>query len=115
MGLTASALGRFRAAAAVSLTETFRERLAALGENITLGTAAPVKVLVATGDITRELVEGGFADAGTVRLKFLAADIPVLPALGSAATFQARPYRVQKVRLIENDLIGEMELRPLRR
>lgn len=115
MGLTLSAISRFRSRINPVAIEVFRERLESLGEEITLGSSDPIRVLIANGDYTRELVEGGFADEGTVRLHFLASDLPQLPAPGVAAQFQGRPYRVHKARRVPGTIHGELELRPTRR
>jgi hypothetical protein len=115
MGLTTASLARFRARADAAGIAVFRERLAALGEEITFHGREAIRVIVATGDHLRELVEGGMADEGEVRVKYLAADLTFIPAQGAAVTFQGRKYRLAKNRLVPGAFIGEFELRPVRR
>ena len=115
MGLSAASISKFREASARTTADVFGEHLANYGEAVTFGSDPAVKVQVLDGDYTRALVEGGMLDEGTVRIKFLRRAFGTLPAMHSAATFQGRPFRVHRVRVVPGAVFGEIDLTPLRR
>jgi hypothetical protein len=99
---------------ATALAEAFREHRDAFGVSITFGQTT-ITAIVAKTDLARELMEGGFAESGDLSAKVLLADLPAVPAIGSAVTYQARPYKVASKAIQPGGLVGEFEIRPAKR
>ena len=99
---------------ASAIAEAFREHRDAFGVAITFGSTA-ITAIVAESEFSRELVAGGFAEAGELQAKVLLADLATVPALGSAVTYQSNSYRVEKRAIQPGGLIGEFSLRPAKR
>lgn len=99
---------------ASTLAEAFREHRDAFGVSLTLGETT-VTALVKDSAMSRELVEGGFADEGAVEAKVLLADLPMQPSLGMTANYKSRPMRVSSLSIQPGGLIAELSLRPARR
>lgn len=102
------------ATTASAIAEAFREHRNAFGVSITFG-ATTITAIVAESEFSRELEAGGFADAGELQSKVLLADLPGVPEIGSAVTYQEKTYRVDKRAIQPGGLIGEFTLRPARR
>ena len=99
---------------ASAIAEAFREHRDAFGVSITFG-AVTITGIVAESQFSRELVDGGFAEAGNLQSKILLNDLPSLPDIGSPVTYQEKSYRVHSRAIQPNGLIGEFELRPAKR
>jgi hypothetical protein len=97
-----------------AIADAFRELRDAFGVSIAFG-ATTITAIVAESELSRELVNGGFAATGEIQVKALLADLPSTPALGSAATYQAVAYKVDKRAIQPGGLIGEFTLRPAKR
>lgn len=99
---------------ASALAEAFREHRDAFGVTITFG-VAEVSAIVAEGEFSRELMQGGFTKAENYQVKLLLEDLATAPALGDAVTYQARGFKVSSVAIQPGGLIGEYEIRPAKR
>lgn len=97
-----------------TLAEAFREHRDAFGVSITFGTTT-ITGIVAESQFTRELVEGGFSEAGTYQCKVLLEDLPGNPVIGSPVVYQDRPFKVSSVAIQPGSLVGEFEIRPAKR
>jgi len=96
---------------ATALAEAFREHRDAFGVSITFGTTT-ITAIVGEAEFSRELVEGGFAEAGNLQSKVLLSDLAAVPAIGSAVTYQGRQFKVASRAIQPGGLVGEFELRP---
>lgn len=101
-------------ATAQSLAAAFVELRSAFGVPVTIGGEA-ITAVAAENELSRELVEGGFADEGEVEIKVLLSDLATLPSRGTACAYSGRSYRVQTMRIQPGGLIGEYVLRPSKR
>jgi hypothetical protein len=99
---------------ATALAEAFREHRDAFGVSITFGSTT-ITAIVGESDFSRELVEGGFAEAGNLQSKVLLSDLPAVPQIGSTVIYQDRPFKVASLAIQPGGLIGEIELRPANR
>ena len=99
---------------ATALAEAFREHRDAFGVSITFGSTT-ITAIVGESEFSRELVEGGFAEAGNLQSKVLLADLPAVPEIGSTVIYQDRPFKVLSRAIQPGGLVGEFELRPANR
>lgn len=100
---------------AEAIAEAFREHRDAFGVPITFGAEPEITAIVAGGEFSRELMQGGFAEAGNYQVKLLISDLPTAPANGDPVTYQERVFRVSNVAVQPGGLIGEYEIRPAKR
>ncbi len=99
---------------ATALAEAFREHRDAFGVPINIkGTT--ITAIVAEAEFGRELASGGYAETGDLACKLLLADLTTPPAIGDAATFNGRSFRVSSLAKQFGSLVGEYTLRPAKR
>lgn len=96
------------------LAEAFREHRDAFGVPITFG-STEITAVIAESEFGRELAAGGFAETGDLSCKLLLADLSAAPAIGDAATYNGRSYRVSSVAKQPGSLVIECNLRPAKR
>lgn len=111
MGLRSASVTRMTSRVMDSIAEVFTGQLAVLGAEVRFGTLA-VTAIIGEPAVERELVEGGLADSGNLTGRCLAADVATAPAIGSAATFQGRSYRVTRYTVRTGHPVAEFGLRP---
>lgn len=102
------------AATASGFAEAFREHRDAFGVPITFGETI-ISAIVAEAEFSRDLVAGGFAANAEINCKLLLEDLPTIPSLGTAATYQETPFKISRVAIQPGGLIGEFTLRPAKR
>lgn len=100
---------------AEAIAEAFREHRDAFGVPITFGAAPEITAIVAEGEFSRELMQGGFAEAGNYQVTLLLSDLTAAPVNGDPVTYQAREFRVSSVAIQPGGKIGEYEIRPAKR
>lgn len=96
------------------MADAFRELRSAFGAPIKFG-AETITALINEAPLSRELIEGGFSEAGDVEVKILLSDLTFIPALGGAAEYLGKQFRVSRVAIPPGGLIGEYMLRPAKR
>lgn len=101
-------------ATAQDLASAFVELRSSFGVPAVIG-GQSVTVVAAENELSRELIDGGFADEGDVEIKALLSDLATLPARGTACTYNGRGYKVHIMRIQPGGLIGEYVLRPAKR
>lgn len=99
---------------ATALADAFRELRDAFGASITFGVTA-ITAVVNEVEFGRELVGGGYAETGDLACKLLLSDLATAPALGDAATYNGRAFKVSSVATPPGSLVGEYNLRPAKR
>lgn len=99
---------------ATDLAEAFREHRDAFGVAVTFGSTA-ITAIVAEAEFGRELAAGGFAETGDLACKLLLSDLATAPALGDAATYNGRAFKVSSIAKQPGSLVGECNLRPAKR
>ena len=99
---------------ATALAEAFREHRDAFGVSITFGVTT-ITAIVGESEFSRDLMEGGFAEAGNLQSKVLLSDLSTVPAIGSAVTYQDRAFKVSSRAIQPGGLIGEFDLKPAQR
>ncbi|MES2995896.1 MAG: hypothetical protein V4733_03710 [Verrucomicrobiota bacterium] len=96
------------------LAEAFREHRDAFGVSVIFG-ATTVTAVVEDSEFSRELVEGGFAEAGNVETRALKADFTTLPIIGSPATWNDRSFRIASITAHPTSPVLIFSLRPAKR
>lgn len=99
---------------ALDLADAFLEHRETFGVSIIFGTKE-ITAIVAESQFSRELVEGGFAEAGDLKCKLLLSDLPATPEIGSPVIYEKRPFKVSSRAIQPGSLIGEFDLHPARR
>lgn len=94
-----------------AIAEAFREHRDAFGVSITMA-GQTVTAIVNENALSRELVEGGFAESGNLQVKALLADFSTVPAIGAAASYNGRAYTVTSRMVAPGATVGEFEITP---
>jgi hypothetical protein len=97
-----------------AIAEAFREHRDAFGVPITIG-GKSITAVVNENEFSRELVEGGFAEAGNMSVKALLADFTTVPTIGTAATYKSRAFKVSAVLSAPGASVAEFAITPASR
>lgn len=96
------------------LAEAFREHRSAFGVSLVIAGTTVIAV-VEESEFSRELAEGGFAEAGAVKAECLASDFSSVPGIGAAASWNGRSFRVASVSTHPASPVVGFSLRPANR